>query len=79
MELAARRNWGQINVPQVLLVLLHGVFRSDFPSEKAYMQWKFRQVINQLWTIEWEKIFAFLTVVKMAEKLSSSFLCFTVY
>ncbi|XP_023540981.1 uncharacterized protein LOC111801201 isoform X3 [Cucurbita pepo subsp. pepo] len=44
MELAAKRNWGQINVPQVLLVLLHGVFRSDFPSEKAYMQWKFRQV-----------------------------------
>ncbi|XP_022152739.1 uncharacterized protein LOC111020389 isoform X3 [Momordica charantia] len=43
MGLAARRNWGQINVPQILLALLHGVFRSDFPSEKAYMQWKLRQ------------------------------------
>uniref|UniRef100_A0A0A0L2K3 MHD1 domain-containing protein n=2 Tax=Cucumis sativus TaxID=3659 RepID=A0A0A0L2K3_CUCSA len=44
MELAARRNWGQINVPQILLVLLHSVFRSDFPSEKSYIQWKLRQV-----------------------------------
>ncbi|XP_038903224.1 protein unc-13 homolog isoform X2 [Benincasa hispida] len=44
MELAARRNWGQINVPQILLALLHGVFRSDFPSEKSYIQWKLRQV-----------------------------------
>ncbi|KAL0550296.1 hypothetical protein IC582_014804 [Cucumis melo] len=44
MELAARRNWGQINIPQIVLVLLHSVFRSDFPSEKSYMQWKLRQV-----------------------------------
>ncbi|TYK19438.1 DUF810 domain-containing protein [Cucumis melo var. makuwa] len=43
MELAARRNWGQINIPQIVLVLLHSVFRSDFPSEKSYMQWKLRQ------------------------------------
>lgn len=63
MELAARRNWGQINVPQILLALLHGVFRSDFPSEKAYMQWKLRQVINKLWTIEGDKTFPFFTLV----------------
>lgn len=59
MELAARRNWGQINIPQIVLVLLHSVFRSDFPSEKSYMQWKLRQVINQPWTTEGEKIFVF--------------------
>lgn len=67
MELAAMRNWGQINVPQILLVVLHGVFRSDFPSEKSYMQWKLRQVINQLWTIDREKALPFLTVFKLAE------------
>lgn len=80
MELAARRNWGKISVPQILLALLHGVFRSDFPSEKSYMQWKLRQVINKLWTIDGKKkIFAFLIVVGMTQKLSSSFLFVAVF
>lgn len=34
----------QIDVPQLSLVLLTGLLRSDFPSEKSYLQWKIRQV-----------------------------------
>lgn len=33
----------QIDVPQLSLVLLTGLLRSDFPSEKSYLQWKIRQ------------------------------------
>ncbi|XP_042055617.1 protein unc-13 homolog isoform X3 [Salvia splendens] len=34
----------QIDVPQLSLVLLTGLLRSDFPSEKSYLHWKSRQV-----------------------------------
>ncbi|XP_057764080.1 protein unc-13 homolog isoform X2 [Salvia miltiorrhiza] len=33
----------QIDVPQLSLVLLTGLLRSDFPSEKSYLHWKSRQ------------------------------------
>ncbi|OMP09656.1 hypothetical protein COLO4_05255 [Corchorus olitorius] len=44
VQLAARRTSGQIDLPQISLGLLIGIFRSDFPNEKSYTQWKSRQV-----------------------------------
>ncbi|PQQ21385.1 uncharacterized protein Pyn_17972 [Prunus yedoensis var. nudiflora] len=43
MLLASGRTRVQIDVPQVLLGLLNGTFKSDFPNEKSYLQWKNRQ------------------------------------
>ncbi|EOY24649.1 Uncharacterized protein TCM_016195 isoform 3 [Theobroma cacao] len=44
VHLAARRTCGQIDLPQISLELLIGIFRSDFLNEKSYIQWKSRQV-----------------------------------
>ncbi|XP_022720063.1 uncharacterized protein LOC111277894 isoform X1 [Durio zibethinus] len=44
VQLAAKRTHGQIDLPQISLELLIGIFRSDFLSEKSYLQWKSRQV-----------------------------------
>ncbi|XVF10658.1 hypothetical protein REPUB_Repub07fG0201300 [Reevesia pubescens] len=44
VQLAARRTCGQIDLPQISLELLIGIFRSDFLHEKSYIQWKSRQV-----------------------------------
>ncbi|KAG8496041.1 hypothetical protein CXB51_009399 [Gossypium anomalum] len=44
VQLTARRTCGQIDLPQISLELLIGIFRSDFPNEKSYIQWKSRQV-----------------------------------
>ncbi|BBH03316.1 Protein of unknown function D [Prunus dulcis] len=43
MLLASGRTRVQIDVPQVLMGLLNGTFKSDFPNEKSYLQWKNRQ------------------------------------
>ncbi|KAL6280297.1 hypothetical protein ACE6H2_017178 [Prunus campanulata] len=43
MLLASGRTRVQIDVPQVLLGLLNGTFKSDFPNEKSYLQWKNKQ------------------------------------
>ncbi|KAI5655545.1 hypothetical protein M9H77_32732 [Catharanthus roseus] len=42
-QLASVKAWGQINVPEISLGLLNGTFRSDFASEKSYIQWKHRK------------------------------------
>lgn len=44
-QLAARRMWGTIDIPHILLGLLNIIFKSDFSNGKSYMQWKRRQVI----------------------------------
>ncbi|KAK9006423.1 hypothetical protein V6N11_035462 [Hibiscus sabdariffa] len=44
VQLAARRTCGQIDLTQISLELLIGIFRSDFSNEKSYIQWKSRQV-----------------------------------
>ncbi|KAF5729965.1 hypothetical protein HS088_TW20G00334 [Tripterygium wilfordii] len=43
MQLAARKMTGQIDLPHISLGLLNGIFKSDFPNEKSYMQWMNRQ------------------------------------
>lgn len=42
-QVASVKTWGQINIPEIALGLLNGTFRSDFPSEKSYIQWKHRK------------------------------------
>ncbi|XP_057977083.1 protein unc-13 homolog isoform X2 [Malania oleifera] len=44
MQLASRKTYGQIDVPQISLWLLSGMSKSNFLNEKLYMQWKMRQV-----------------------------------
>jgi hypothetical protein len=44
--LATLRTGEQIDLPQLALGLLVGIFKSDFPNEKLYMKWKTRQVIT---------------------------------
>lgn len=44
VALASKGTCGQIDIPQLVLGLLIGIFKSDFPTEKYYMQWKSRQV-----------------------------------
>ncbi|XWS49898.1 hypothetical protein CRYUN_Cryun12cG0042400 [Craigia yunnanensis] len=44
VHLAARRTCAKIDLPQISLELLIGIFRSDFLNEKSYIQWKSRQV-----------------------------------
>lgn len=43
IQLAARKTFGQVDLPQISLGLLIGIFKSDFLNEKAYIQWKNRQ------------------------------------
>ncbi|KAF8097003.1 hypothetical protein N665_0297s0013 [Sinapis alba] len=43
VQLAQLRTGEQINLPQLALGLLVGIFKSDFPNEKLYMKWKTRQ------------------------------------
>uniref|UniRef100_A0A6N2KSU6 Uncharacterized protein n=1 Tax=Salix viminalis TaxID=40686 RepID=A0A6N2KSU6_SALVM len=43
MQLAARKMSGQIDLTHIALGLLNGTFKSDFPNERSYMQWKSRQ------------------------------------
>lgn len=43
VQFASVKAWGQINVPEISLGLLNGTFRSDFPNERSYNQWKSRQ------------------------------------
>lgn len=45
VQLATLRTGEQIDLPQLALGLLVGIFKSDFPNEKLYMKWKTRQVI----------------------------------
>ncbi|RAL44398.1 hypothetical protein DM860_011675 [Cuscuta australis] len=40
---AAGRAREQIDVPQIILGLLNGMLKSDFPNEKSYILWKSRQ------------------------------------
>lgn len=47
VQLATLRTGEQIDLPQLALGLLVGIFKSDFPNEKLYMKWKTRQV-NEL-------------------------------
>jgi hypothetical protein len=46
VQLATLRTGEQIDLPQLALGLLVGIFKSDFPNEKLYMKWKTRQVIT---------------------------------
>ncbi|KAK8676426.1 hypothetical protein V6N13_142000 [Hibiscus sabdariffa] len=46
VQLAARRTCGQVDLLQISLELLIGIFRSDFPNEKSYIQWKSRQELD---------------------------------
>ncbi|KAL6556752.1 hypothetical protein OROHE_006628 [Orobanche hederae] len=43
-QFAMGRSLGQIDIPQVSLVLLTGLSKFDLPSEKSYHHWKKRQV-----------------------------------
>ncbi|KAL1834842.1 hypothetical protein ACET3Z_004493 [Daucus carota] len=43
MQFASRKACGQLDIPQISLGLLNGIFKSDFLYEKPYMQWKKRQ------------------------------------
>ncbi|KAH9721804.1 DNA topoisomerase 4 subunit B [Citrus sinensis] len=43
IQLAATKTRGQVDLPQISLGLLIGIFKSDFLNEKAYIQWKNRQ------------------------------------
>ncbi|EFH50969.1 hypothetical protein ARALYDRAFT_327303 [Arabidopsis lyrata subsp. lyrata] len=43
VQLATLRTGEQIDLPQLALGLLVGIFKSDFPNEKLYMKWKTRQ------------------------------------
>ncbi|CAH8343145.1 unnamed protein product [Eruca vesicaria subsp. sativa] len=43
VQLAQLKTGGQIDLPQLALGLLVGIFKSDFPNEKLYMKWKTRQ------------------------------------
>lgn len=43
IQLAATKTRGQVDLPQISLGLLIGIFKSDFLNEKAYVQWKNRQ------------------------------------
>lgn len=45
VQLAQLRTGEQIDLPQLALGLLVGIFKSDFPNEKLYIKWKTRQVI----------------------------------
>ncbi|KAL8543750.1 hypothetical protein ACS0TY_004350 [Phlomoides rotata] len=49
-QYAAGKVWGRFDIPQLSLVLLTGLSKSDFPSEKSYLHWKNRQanVIEEL-------------------------------
>lgn len=49
--------WGQLDVPQLSLVLLTGISKSDFPSEKSYIHWKNRQanIIEELLFSDYKK------------------------
>ncbi|XP_043811757.1 protein unc-13 homolog isoform X2 [Manihot esculenta] len=64
MQVAARRIYGQIDLPHISLVLLNGIFKSDFRSEKSYIQWKNRQA-NIL-----EEFICFPANVKKTEHLT---------
>ncbi|KAL0645449.1 hypothetical protein Bca4012_043740 [Brassica carinata] len=43
VQLAQLRTGEQIDLPQLALGLLVGIFKSDFPNEKLYIKWKTRQ------------------------------------
>ncbi|ESQ38319.1 hypothetical protein EUTSA_v100283711mg, partial [Eutrema salsugineum] len=43
VQLAQLKTGEQIDLPQLALGLLVGIFKSDFPNEKLYMNWKTRQ------------------------------------
>ncbi|XP_023635910.1 uncharacterized protein LOC17883429 isoform X2 [Capsella rubella] len=43
VQLATLRTGEQIDLPQLALGLLVGLFKSDFPNENLYMKWKTRQ------------------------------------
>ncbi|GAV68924.1 DUF810 domain-containing protein [Cephalotus follicularis] len=43
MPWASGRQCGHIDLPQISIGLLSGIFKSDFVNEKYYMQWKCRQ------------------------------------
>ncbi|KAL0331303.1 UNVERIFIED_CONTAM: protein unc-13 [Sesamum angustifolium] len=42
-QFATGKSCEPIDIPQLSLVLLTGVLRSDFPSEKSFLKWKNRQ------------------------------------
>uniref|UniRef100_A0A2P2M0U9 Uncharacterized protein MANES_01G065400 n=4 Tax=Rhizophora mucronata TaxID=61149 RepID=A0A2P2M0U9_RHIMU len=42
LQLVARKI-SQIDLPHISLELLNGIFKSDFPNEKSYMQWRSRE------------------------------------
>uniref|UniRef100_A0A5B7C3J2 MHD1 domain-containing protein n=1 Tax=Davidia involucrata TaxID=16924 RepID=A0A5B7C3J2_DAVIN len=43
MQFASRTTFGQVDVPQISLGLLNGIFKSDFLNERSYTQWRKRQ------------------------------------
>ncbi|KAA8522362.1 hypothetical protein F0562_013277 [Nyssa sinensis] len=43
MQFASRTAFGQVDVPQISLMLLNGISKSDFLNERSYMQWRKRQ------------------------------------
>ncbi|CAN7092069.1 unnamed protein product, partial [Brassica rapa subsp. narinosa] len=43
VQLAQLKTGEQIDLPQLALGLLVGIFKSDFPNEKLYIKWKTRQ------------------------------------
>ncbi|CAA7018291.1 unnamed protein product [Microthlaspi erraticum] len=43
VQLAQLKTGEQIDLPQLALGLLVGIFKSDFPNEKLYLKWKTRQ------------------------------------
>ncbi|KAG5228365.1 protein unc [Salix suchowensis] len=42
-EIGSKEMSGQIDLTHIALGLLNGTFKSDFPNERSYMQWKSRQ------------------------------------
>ncbi|KAG8374878.1 hypothetical protein BUALT_Bualt10G0041300 [Buddleja alternifolia] len=56
-QFAMGKSSEQIDIPQLSLVLLTGISRSDFPSGKSYLQWKNRQanVLEELVSSDYKK------------------------
>ncbi|KAL9177741.1 hypothetical protein ABFS82_01G078500 [Erythranthe guttata] len=56
-QFAMGKSYGQIDVPQLSIVLLTALLRTDFASEKSYLHWKNRQanVLEELLSSDHKK------------------------
>lgn len=68
-QFASGKPCGDIDVPQLSLVLLTGILRTDFPSEKSYIHWKNRQanVLEELFSSDHNKNRKHMTGTSLAK------------